>query len=74
MQELATAQFGAEKQTSRFAYEKALEMAAALRKNESFSVEAFDKLQRYMSDCLPWSDPVLDAWNQLCRVVRRMSV
>ena len=49
------------------AYTKALEMAESLLINDTFDENTFSGLQRYVSDCLPWTDDVLNAWERVAR-------
>lgn len=52
------------------AFRDAQELAHAVMVSADYEGAAFDRLQRYVSDCLPWTEEVVKEWNRLERNLR----
>lgn len=52
-------------------YDQAISMAKNIRVGDDFYSDNFDRLSRYVSDCVPWSEELLAPWNKLRKLVDR---
>lgn len=51
-------------------YDHVIEMTDKVINDGILVKSGYDALSRYVSDCLPWTEPILESWNKIRRLVR----